>query len=75
MGDAEDFTNFMTAVIDERAFDKIASYIDHAKSASDAEVIAGGEYDNQKATSYALRLLKRQTHTTSRWLKKSSVLS
>lgn len=48
MGEAEDFTNFMTAVIDERAFDKIASYIDYAKESSDAEIIAGGEYDKSK---------------------------
>jgi 1-pyrroline-5-carboxylate dehydrogenase len=48
MGDAEDFTNFMTAVIDERSFDKIVSYIEHAKSSSDAEIIAGGEYDKSK---------------------------
>ena len=48
MGDADDFTNFMTAVIDERSFDKISSYIDHAKDAKDAEIIAGGEYDKSK---------------------------
>jgi len=48
MGDAEDFTNFMTAVIDEKAFDKIVSYIDHAKNSNDAEIIVGGEYDKSK---------------------------
>lgn len=48
MGDADDFTNFMTAVIDERSFDKISSYIDHAKDAKDAGIIAGGEYDKSK---------------------------
>lgn len=48
MGDpVEDFTNFMGAVIDRRAFDKIKSYIDHAKSASDAKIIAGGECDDK----------------------------
>ncbi len=50
MGSPEDFSNFITAVIDERAFDKIASYIDHAKQADDAEIIAGGNYD--KSTGY-----------------------
>ncbi|MEY4632416.1 MAG: hypothetical protein RIQ81_2536 [Pseudomonadota bacterium] len=48
MGDPEDFTNFMAAVIDERAFKKIKGYIDHAKAAADAKVIAGGQCDDQK---------------------------
>jgi 1-pyrroline-5-carboxylate dehydrogenase len=48
MGDPEDFTNFMAAVIDERAFKKIKGYIDHAKSSGDAKVIAGGQCDDQK---------------------------
>ncbi len=43
-GSVEDFTNFMTAVIDERAFDKIAKYIDYAQSSDEAEIIAGGGY-------------------------------
>jgi len=37
--------NFVNAVIDERAFDKIAGYIDFCKGQSDAEIIAGGTYD------------------------------
>ncbi|MEY4902585.1 MAG: L-glutamate gamma-semialdehyde dehydrogenase [Bacteroidota bacterium] len=45
MGGVEDFRNFVNAVIDERAFDKIASYIDFANAAEDAEVIVGGTYD------------------------------
>lgn len=45
MGTTEDFTNFVNAVIDEKSFDKIASYIDKAKADSDAEVIIGGNYD------------------------------
>jgi 1-pyrroline-5-carboxylate dehydrogenase len=53
MGSPEDFSNFITAVIDERAFDKIASYIDYCKQASDAEVIAGGTYD--KSTGYFIQ--------------------
>ncbi len=48
IGDPENFTNFMSAVIDKRSFDKISSYIEHAKKASDAEVIVGGGYDDQK---------------------------
>jgi 1-pyrroline-5-carboxylate dehydrogenase len=48
MGSPEDFSNFVNAVIDERAFDKIASYIDYVKEQSDAEIIAGGNYDKSK---------------------------
>jgi 1-pyrroline-5-carboxylate dehydrogenase len=42
MGDVRDFKNFVNAVIDERSFKKISGYLDFAKSASDARVIAGG---------------------------------
>jgi 1-pyrroline-5-carboxylate dehydrogenase len=48
MGDVEDFSNFMGAVISETAFDKIAGYIDHARKDEMAEIIAGGEYDKSK---------------------------
>ncbi|MDI9867326.1 L-glutamate gamma-semialdehyde dehydrogenase [Flectobacillus sp. DC10W] len=48
MGSVEDFSNFVTAVIDEKAFDKIASYIDLAKNSDTAKVIAGGSYDKSK---------------------------
>lgn len=48
MGDVEDFTNFVGAVIDERAFDRITGYIKEAESASGASIIAGGEYDKSK---------------------------
>ncbi|MFN7115901.1 MAG: L-glutamate gamma-semialdehyde dehydrogenase [Saprospiraceae bacterium] len=45
MGSPEDFTNFINAVIDERAFDKITSYIAEAKENPDTEIILGGNYD------------------------------
>src|SRR5690606_4201013 len=45
MGGVEDFTNFVNAVIDEKAFDKITGYIDRAKAATGVEIIAGGNYD------------------------------
>lgn len=48
VGDVCDFRSFMAAVIDKGSFDNIASYIDHAKNASDAEVLIGGEYDDSK---------------------------
>ena len=48
MGSPDDFSNFINAVIDERAFDKIAGYIDYIKEQSDAEIVAGGNYDKSK---------------------------
>ena len=45
MGSPDDTSNFVNAVISERSFDKIASYIEFAKQANDAEIIAGGKYD------------------------------
>lgn len=48
MGGTEDFTNFINAVIDEKAFDRIAKYIDNAKTSDKVEVIAGGNHDKSK---------------------------
>lgn len=48
MGSPEDTSNFINAVIDERAFDKIAGYIDYIKEQNDAEIIVGGNYDKTK---------------------------
>ncbi|MBK0370338.1 L-glutamate gamma-semialdehyde dehydrogenase [Flavobacterium agrisoli] len=45
MGSPEDFGNFITAVIHEGSFDKLAKYIDQAKKDADAEIIVGGNYD------------------------------
>ncbi|OXA80265.1 1-pyrroline-5-carboxylate dehydrogenase [Flavobacterium columnare NBRC 100251 = ATCC 23463] len=47
-GSPEDFSNFVTAVIHEGSFDKLAKYIDQAKTDADAEVIFGGGYDKSK---------------------------
>ncbi len=49
-GAPTDFANFMGAVIDERSFDKIAGYIDHAKASDDHDVIIGGGCN--KSTGY-----------------------
>lgn len=46
MGDPEDFSNFMNAVIDQPAFDSILGFINNAKEASDAEIITGGKCDD-----------------------------
>jgi len=48
MGSPDDFSNFITAVIHENSFDKLASYIDQAKKDTNAEIIAGGNYDKSK---------------------------
>ena len=46
MGDVQDFRNFMGAVIDKRAFDKISGYVDHARN--QATIVAGGTVDDRK---------------------------
>ena len=48
MGDVEDFTNFVSAVIDERSFTKIKTYIDHAKADNNCKIIAGGQCDGSQ---------------------------
>lgn len=45
MGSPADTSNFVNAVIDERAFQKIAGYLDYCKSQADAEILVGGNYD------------------------------
>jgi len=48
MGSTEDFTNFINAVIDEKSFDKIKSYIDNAKKDPKAEILVGGKCDKKE---------------------------
>ena len=48
MGDVADFGNFMGAVIDERAFSKHADALEHAKSSSDLDIVAGGKADDSE---------------------------
>jgi 1-pyrroline-5-carboxylate dehydrogenase len=48
MGSPEDFGNFITAVIHEGSFDKLAGFIDQSKKDADAEIIVGGNYDKSK---------------------------
>ena len=45
MGSSEDFSNFITAVIDEKSFNKIKVYIDKAKKSSSVKVLVGGNCD------------------------------
>ncbi len=53
MGDVKDVRNFMNAVIDQKAFDTIKSYIDYARNSNEAEIIAGGQCD--KSAGYFIR--------------------
>jgi len=46
VGDPADFRNFMGAVIDRKAFDKIKGYLDAARSAAGVEVVFGGGADD-----------------------------
>jgi 1-pyrroline-5-carboxylate dehydrogenase len=47
-GPPEDFSNFVNAVIDAKAFASIKGYVDHAKAASDAKIVFGGECDDRE---------------------------
>ncbi|WCL80953.1 L-glutamate gamma-semialdehyde dehydrogenase [Saprospira sp. CCB-QB6] len=48
MGTVEDFSNFVNAVIDERAYDKITAYIEQAKKDEGVEIIAGGNHSKEE---------------------------
>nr|AWS20464.1 pyrroline-5-carboxylate dehyrogenase [Mayetiola destructor] len=48
IGDVTDFSSFAAAVIDDKAFARIKSYIDHARNSSNLEILGGGEYDDSK---------------------------
>ena len=48
MGPTTDFSNFMSAVIDERAFARVTGAIDRAKADSAATIVAGGTYDDSE---------------------------
>lgn len=47
IGDVAEFDSFASAVIDEKAFDRITGYIEHAKKSPNLEIIGGGQYDNR----------------------------
>jgi 1-pyrroline-5-carboxylate dehydrogenase len=48
VGSVEDFGNFINAIIDEKSFDKIVSFINDAKNNSETKIIAGGDFDKSK---------------------------
>ena len=47
VGDVEDFSNFVNAVIDEESFNKLSKVIDDVKASKDAEIVMGGTYDKK----------------------------
>jgi len=47
VGDVQDFSNFMNAVIDERSYKKITGFIKEARASSDAEIIVGGNFSDE----------------------------
>ncbi len=53
VGDVQDFSNYLSAVIDRAAYDKIKGYIDYAKESDEAEILAGGQCDD--STGYFIR--------------------
>ncbi len=48
VGTVEDFSNFVNAVIDEKSFNNIKSYIDNAKKDPKAEILVGGKCDKKE---------------------------
>ena len=48
MGPPENFENFINAVIDKRAYNRIATYLQYIKASEDAEILIGGGYDDSK---------------------------
>lgn len=48
IGDVCDTKSFTSSVIDDKAFNRIKSYIDHAKSSPNLTILGGGEYDDSK---------------------------
>jgi 1-pyrroline-5-carboxylate dehydrogenase len=47
VGDVTDFTSFMGAVIDARAYRRITDYVELARSSSEVDILSGGQYDDQ----------------------------
>nr|CAD7570639.1 unnamed protein product [Timema californicum] len=48
VGDPTEFDSFMSAVIDDKAFQRIKNYIEHARKSSNTQILGGGEYDDSK---------------------------
>ena len=48
VGDVSDFTNFMGAVIDRRAFDRLAGVLDRARADDKLNILTGGTADDSE---------------------------
>ena len=48
VGDVRDLSNFTSAVIDRRAYTRLAAAIEQARAATDAKIVAGGTYDDSQ---------------------------
>ncbi len=48
IGDVADLTNFMGAVIDQKAFDRISRYVDGARNCPRSTILAGGRTDDSQ---------------------------
>ena len=70
MGNPEDFTNFINAVIDERSFNKITGYIAGAKKSKEVTIFAGGNYSKKKVTLLSQLFYWLQSPITPRCVKK-----
>jgi 1-pyrroline-5-carboxylate dehydrogenase len=64
LGGTEDFSNFINAVIDEKAFDKISNYIAEAKKSDKVNVVAGGNFDKSKGSSDSFSISKVKSNST-----------
>jgi len=73
IGNPEDFTNFMSAVIDKSAYTGITSYIDYAKKSSEAEIITGGGYDEKTGYFIEPTTIVTTNPISKQWKKKYSV--
>ena len=62
MGDVATFSNYMGAVIHEGSYEKCEGYIDRAKAASDANVLAGGDCDRTTGWFVRPTLIEAKTH-------------
>ena len=71
MGTVEDFSNFINAVIDEKSFDKIKTYIDNANKDPKAEIWVGGKCDKKKVILFNRQLLKQKIQSMLQCAKKS----
>lgn len=65
-GDVSDYTNFMSAVIDEKSFNRNSAVIDRAHRADDVTILSGGTYSNE--VGYFIRpTLIESTDPTAEW--------